>query len=95
MKFRDITDFTCKHIVSEPGDATRYDFLVIEYYGDYKIVPYESTFKFPSYIDSIYVKSIVTIEDSIKTIDQNDAFSEVNPWTLLEVCTAIRELKNT
>ena len=31
---KEITNITCKRIVSEPGDCTRYDFIILKDYDD-------------------------------------------------------------
>jgi hypothetical protein len=47
---KEIKEIKCYHIVSEPGDGTRYDYLAIKEKGCYRFFPMESTFKFPDYI---------------------------------------------
>lgn len=82
-------------ITSEPGDYTRYNYYIIpDTSNGYAIVPNESTFSFPTYIEDYEVKQIVDIETAsefLKYIDNQNRFDCVNPNTLLEVCNAIRE----
>lgn len=32
------------HVISEPGDATRYDYFVIQYYDEFMFAPRENSF---------------------------------------------------
>lgn len=70
------------HVVSEPGDGTRYDFIVLRQYDDFTFMPCESTFRYPQRIN------FYNIPDSVLTSD----FAEIakkeqcNPHTLVECC---------
>ena len=72
-----------KHVVSEPGDATRYDYLVIQNYDDFMFVPYNNTFRYPQKInrfelDEVYELDIAerencnlfTVRECIRTIKE-------------------------
>lgn len=78
------------HVVSEPGDCTRYDFLV-HLKGDTVIVSaYNSPFKFPQELHVFDIANITTIEIASQCCESFD--KDLNPHTLLEVCKSIREI---
>jgi hypothetical protein len=70
------------HVVSEPGDGTRYDFVVLRQYDDFTFMPCKSTFRYPQRIN------FYDIPDSVLTSD----FAEIakkeqcNPHTVVECC---------
>lgn len=89
---KEVSDFIVKHIVSEPGDYTRYDYLVAQYGDEYIIVPYKSTFRFPIrllYWDIKYLNDVNMCQDYIRC---NDELANVNPHTLFEVVNTIKQL---
>lgn len=92
-----IKDAVVKHVVSEPGDYTRYDYHVTQFGDEFMFMPYESTFKFPQKIDYWEVKDVETIEDVLAcTIsEQYDTDKTgISPYTLLECIRTIKELVN-
>lgn len=92
------------HVISEPGDATRYDFLVTKDYDNFLIVPYGSSFKFPQRINKYDIKA--NMNDIKQAIEENDYENlielcllvcndeQVNCWTVVAVCKAIVQLYN-
>ncbi len=76
-----ITEETIKvwHIISEPGDATRYDFMVKQDYDDFIIFSAGSTFKFPQRINRW------ELDDEIK--------ADCNPSTTRAVIAALKEIQ--
>ena len=90
---KEITKFEAKHIVSEPGDFTRYDYVVIEHFDEYIIAPYVSTFPFPTRLLYWDIADITTLENCVEFI-HNTNLENVNPHTLLEVITTIKEIHN-
>ena len=44
-------DVSMWHVVTEPGDATRYDFYMMREHDDFKFMPCASTFVFPQVIN--------------------------------------------
>lgn len=94
MSTKQITDFTVKHIISEPGDCTRYDYLILEDYDDYVIMPCGSTFIFPqrlNYYDIIDINTVEECQDLIENCHYG-VLQFVNPHTLLECINTIKEL---
>jgi len=82
------------HIISEPGDNTRYDYFVTNFGDTYMFLPYESTFKFPQKLNYWEVKDIESMED---LDDYKELLKEhvgVNPWTLMECIRTLKELQN-
>lgn len=91
---KDINDFTCKRIISEPGDSTRYDYIMAKYYDEYIIMPYKSTFTFPVRIMYFDIIDINTLEDVVEFMEDNKQYKDVNPHTMMEVILTIKELHN-
>ena len=71
------------HIVSEPGDGTRYDYFMIESNRGYYFFPAESTFKFPKFI-------IKGETDAEWLADEWGC----NPWTAKECLRSIKEFES-
>ena len=87
---KQITDITCKRIISEPGDMTRYAYIVFQDYSDFSIMPYKSTLSYPQ---KICYYDVVDITDIDKATEYTKKYCpHVNPWTLLEVVRTITEL---
>ena len=97
---REIKDtINIKHVVSEPGDCTRYDYVLMPYGDEYIISPYMSTFPFPRRLHWFLIKDISTVEQCAEFIELNkdrydNNLKDVNPNTLFEVINAIKELRN-
>lgn len=89
---KEIIEFKAKHIVSEPGDYTRYDYVIIEHFDEYIIAPYVSTFLFPTRLSYWDICEISTVEMCVEFIKMDDTLTNVNPHTLLEVITTIKEI---
>lgn len=90
-----IRDAIVKHVVSEPGDHTRYDYHVTQFGDAFMFMPYESTFKFPQKINYWEVKDISTLEELFDStiIEKYDEYKTgINPYTLLECIRTIKEL---
>ena len=85
-------------IISEPGDMTRYDFIIIPITDSYyKIAPYRSTFAFPKEFDYHQIQHIGYLEDAIKFMEDHkdhENFKNVNPNTLLECVRSIRLIRS-
>jgi len=79
------------HIVSEPGDATLYDYFVYEDYDEFSFMPCKSTFKFPQRLNYWDIKDINSIQD---LIGDSDPDMDVNPHTIMECIRTIKELRN-
>lgn len=91
---REITYRRVAHIESEPGDMTRYSYIILNKRGHYIICPNNSEFPFPKYILQNEVNEINTLDDSISFLNKNriKRFENVNPHTLLECANGIREI---
>ena len=86
-------------VIWEPGDCTRYEFLVIRDYDDFLICPYKSTFKFPNKLNMYDIKNTVEkfpeISHHIQEMAEELYKSEdVNPHTTVQVARAIYKLYN-
>ena len=87
--------FNIYHVISEPGDATRYDYIVIAPLGgsdEYFFAPYGSTFIFPQRINKWVAKGIENVRD-----DNNLKMAKeygCNPHTLIECIRTLMELSH-
>lgn len=79
-------DIEMYHIVSEPGDATHYDYMMIMYYDEYFFVPFKSTFGYPRKLNYHKVNNLDD-ETLVKlAIEEN-----CNPYTLKECIRSMKE----
>ena len=80
------------HIISEPGDATHYDYIVHRIDQDeFTIAPARSTFKFPQRIN--YYTAMTLLETDDEEVWRKTAQDlDTNPFTLMEVCRTIKEI---
>ncbi len=80
-------------IDSQPGDATRYRFLVRRDYSLFWFYSDEDTsIKYPTYLKLDEIKDIdtsMTDEESTKRIDAIATWNECNPWTIAECIRAV------
>ena len=78
-----LTSVDVYHVISEPGDATHYDYIVIRDFDDFMFVPYGNTFRYPQKIN---VYEIETDQIAIATREH------CNPYTVAECVRTIKEL---
>ncbi len=90
---KELSKIVCTRVISEPGDMTRYDYIILQNYDDFTIMPYLSTFTFPQRLNYYDIDHINTLEDAVNYC--NDKLKGVNPNTLLEVVRTIKEIKST
>lgn len=79
-------------IISEPGDTTRYDYIVHRNEDDFCITPYESTFTFPQKLNYFDIKDITNVNEAERYITEDIKLLYVNPYTLLEVVRTIKDM---
>lgn len=80
------------HVVeSEPGDLTRYVYIVARLGDEFKFMPFGNTFSYPDKLLRFEIpdKECLEFEDVVKIIDEN---SDINPNTVYECCHAIFEI---
>lgn len=58
-------------ITSEPGDMTRYDYIMMKNYDDYLFVPYNNNFRYPQKLNIYAVKDINKQKLQKLTKDEN------------------------
>lgn len=84
-------------VISEPGDMTRYDFLVTPVSPSvYKIQAHKSTFTFPKFVDLNIIGQLDTVEKCAEFLEHNNDlnnFKKVNPHTLLECIKSVRKIR--
>ena len=98
--YKNYLNIEAKRIVSEPGDHTKYDYIVIEYpYSNnhFMFVPCLSTFNFPiGVIDYNEVRDISNIDeafDYVRLKNWNKSDININPHTLLECIRTMKEIR--
>jgi len=75
-----ITTMVVRHVTSEPGDATRYDYLVnITGSDEYSFAPVGSTFRFPQRLN--YWAVLDLNDAALITLAEKE---HCNPYTLKE-----------
>ena len=83
-------DLRVFHVVSEPGDMTRYDYIVAALGPDeFVFMPYENTFPYPQ---RLYYWEVKGIADDV-LIEKAKSFG-VNPWTLKECIRIIKKIRS-
>jgi len=88
------------HIISEPGDSTHYDYVVIKTCETcFKFFAYDNEFEYPPRLEYYQVKNINTERDAVMFLREMTAYfggiwSKVNPYTLLECVRTVKELVN-
>ena len=89
---KEIEETTVYHIISEPGDATRYDYLVYRDGPDeFTFAPCRSRFRYPQWLNYWDVHDMSDDEVTERTADMAKEL-DCNPYTLLECIRTIREL---
>lgn len=89
---RHITRINVFHIISEPGDKTRYDYMINqESPDDFTIAPVKSTFPFPQRLNYYVAKKMLGYNEEALLKEAEDM--GVNSHTLEEVCRTIVEIK--
>lgn len=74
------------HIISEPGDGTRYDYLVFRDGPDeFCFMPARSTFRFPQRLN--FYEACAGYPIHLLAVEHN-----CNPWTIVECIRIIKEL---
>ncbi len=85
------------HIISEPGDCTRYNYFMIKDHDEYKFVPYDNTFNYPQRINRFVIPDELPkyADHKIDSVLINNIAQKYNcnPWTVVECMGAIKELE--
>lgn len=81
-------DIKIYHIVSEPGDGTRYDYIMIIHDNEYLFVSYENDFRYPQRLNYYDVVDL-SEEEMFALANQKIC----NFYTLAECIRSIKEHK--
>ena len=81
----DQTNLKVWYIESEPGDCTRYSYIVLRDFDEFLFMPYHSTFTFPQRINRFMIEN----EDYVKELAER---YNCNPCTVQECIRTIEEL---
>ena len=84
------SNIICKRIIAEPGDMTRYDFIIHQDYDDFVIMPYKSPFAFPQRLNWYDIQDIKDLSDAVNRVNTDNRLELVNPHTLLTVVNVIK-----
>lgn len=85
-------------VISEPGDHTRYDYIVIfDNINDniFKFVPFRNYFEFPKQLNYYEVSEINNLTECVNYINRHaigHQFHSVNPHTMLECINTVKQL---
>lgn len=89
-------DLTLTHVISEPGDATRYDFHYYQYYDEFFILPIKSSFEFPQKLNKYnIIKGVKNFEENNDLCDAADIILpkfKINPHTVVQTARAIYKI---
>ena len=88
MENKTISHITLKHVISEPGDATKYDYAFYVDYNDYYFAPIKNTFRYPQRLNYWDVKNITEINELVMKIAKEN---NCNPHTVMECIRTIQE----
>jgi hypothetical protein len=88
------------HIVSEPGDGTKYDYQVTRMVNGWKVEAVGSTFTFPAYIHNYDLNHLaeqkphrwIKREFAERIIERATEYNS-NPFTVAEVCRTLLILR--
>lgn len=86
---------TVYHVISEPGDMTRYDYLVVRDHDEYRFIPWRSTFAFPDKLNYYEVMDIEDWRGAAHFLEiAAPRYKNVNPHTIVECVNTIKKLRN-
>ena len=80
------------HVISEPGDMTRYDYFVFKDYDYYCFMPCKNTFRFPQRLNYWDIKDMRMEQDN-KEFMKLAKIENCNPHTLKECIKTIIALQ--
>jgi len=80
------------HILSEPGDMTRYSYIVLQSGNDYKFMPDESRFRFPQRLNYFKHKDLIHSDNFLSLLSEAD-MNLCNPHTLKECIKTMIEIQ--
>ena len=84
----DSSSYKISHILSEPGDMTRYDYFVYEDCDEYCFMPCNNTFRYPQKLN--YWDTKILTEDQLMALAKKE---NCNPSTLRECIDTIKSLR--
>jgi hypothetical protein len=80
----------CHHVISEPGDMTRYDFYIVTYYNDSYFFSMKNTFTYPQKINHYDIMAM-SREGHPFIIKLADKY-KCNPNTVLACVNAVKKI---
>lgn len=81
------------HVITEPGDATRYDFILVRRGDEFTIAPCRSTFKFPQSFNKWVIRNVGedTVGEHDYIIRKSNEYN-CNPHTVKACIDVIRSI---
>ena len=79
------------HVISEPGDLTRYDYAYYRRYDDFVFMPIKNSFNYPQRLNYYDIKDLEETRAGVFELSQE---LNCNPCTLLECISTIKEYYN-
>jgi len=80
------------HVIHEPGNATRYDYVVLQLGDTFAFAP-ANNFEYPIKLNYHDVKNITDIDNAkMHILGRTDISNNVNPHTLLQCINVIRKI---
>lgn len=87
MGFKTIEDITLKHVISEPGDLTKYNYAYYQDFDEYFFIPVHNSFRYPQHINYWSIKNITEVNDIVIEIAKKN---NCNPHTVMECIKTIQ-----
>lgn len=83
------------HVIAEPGDMTRYEYLAIPRDNECFFVPWRNDFPYPLVLNLYEVYAIETLDDAVTFIEATEhRYENINPHTMLECIRTIKSINN-
>lgn len=81
------------HVITEPGDATRYDFILVRIGDEFTIAPCRSTFRFPQRFNKWEIRNVGedTVGEHDYIIMKSNEYN-CNPHTVKACIDVIRSI---
>ncbi len=83
-----ISTIILQHVISEPGDAIRYDYAYHNNADEYYFVPINNSFSYPQHINFWDIKNTSEINGIVKDIAK---YYDCNIHTVMECIRTIQE----
>ena len=83
------TQMKAVHVISEPGDCTRYDYSYYQHDDNFYFISIGNDFNYPKILNYHEIKDIKEIDKNVMTICNN---FNCNPHIVMECIRTIKEV---